>query len=309
MFFEGSEKKIEVVVSSTTPSLRQLGDGFWAAIVASANAEILSKMSNTYCDAYILSESSLFVWDHKFLMLTCGTTTLADAVLLFVDKLGENSIASASYQRKSESLSHLQVSSFECDLSRLREKLAGSAYRVGHLDTHHHYIFCTDSKTQWRPPQNSCELLMYHIKGDVAEYLRSDKQSSRGIRDMLRLDSLFPDFVFDDHIFEPFGYSINGLWNEKYMTIHITPQEKGSYVSIETNLHFPQRSFNIFSDMLNILNPRSWDIIGFNTEISTEGFPACISVASCSLPVTPSDTVYFNQYHQQSNEVLIPESL
>ncbi len=309
MFFEGSEKKIEVVVSSTTPSLRQLGDGFWAEIVASANAEILSKLSNAHCDAYILSESSLFVWEHKFLMLTCGTTTLADAVLLFVDKLGGSAIAAASYQRKSESLSHLQASSFECDLSRLRNKIPGRAYRVGHLDTHHHYIFCADTKAQLSPPQNSGQLLMYHIKGDVAEYLRSDKQSSRGIRDILRLDCLFPDFMFDDHLFEPFGYSINGLWNEKYMTIHITPQEKGSYVSIETNLHFSQASFNIFSELLNILNPRSWDVIGFNTKITADGFPACISVASCSLSITPSDTVYFNQYHQQSNEVLIPESL
>ncbi|WP_299789128.1 adenosylmethionine decarboxylase [uncultured Shewanella sp.] len=309
MFFEGSEKKIEVVVSSANPSLRRLGDAFWAQVVASANAEILSKLSNTSCDAYILSESSLFVWDHKFLMLTCGTTTLADAVLLFVDKLGEESIVSASYQRKSESLSHLQASSFECDLSRLREKIAGQAYRVGHLDTHHHYIFCADRGEQVCPPQSSCELLMYHIKGDVAEYLRSDNQTSNGIRDMLRLDTLFPDFTFDDHLFEPFGYSINGLCKDRYMTIHITPQEKGSYVSVETNLHFKSGSFNIFSEMLNMLNPRSWDVIGFNTKLTTDGFPACIAVASCSLTLAPGETVHFNQFHQQSNEVLIPESL
>ncbi len=309
MFFEGSEKRVEVRVSTSTDSLRLLDDRFWADVVVSAKAEILSKMSNEFCDAYLLSESCLFVWDDKLLMLTCGNTTLVDAVILCVDKLGQSAIASVSYQRKSEYLSHLQTSSFSDDLLPLRTKLSGVAYRVGHLDTHHHYLFASDTTCPVVEPKSNSELLMYHIKGAVADYLRSDKQSCEGIRHMLGLEVLFPNFTFDDHLFAPFGYSINGLWEDKYMTIHITPQEQSSYVSIETNLHSELIVFNIFSILLNKLNPQGWDVISFNREVVTDGFPPHFSVASCILPINDNDTIQFNQYQQLKNEVLLPELL
>lgn len=85
MFFEGSEKKIEVIIADSSLNIREFGQAFWADIVACANAEILSSISNEDCDAYLLSESSLFVWQDRFVMLTCGTTTLADAVMSFIE--------------------------------------------------------------------------------------------------------------------------------------------------------------------------------------------------------------------------------
>ena len=71
MFFEGSEKKVEVVVGPEAPNLRFLGRDYWSRIVAEANAAIISVISNEVCDAYLLSESSLFVcrcqsWDRVF---------------------------------------------------------------------------------------------------------------------------------------------------------------------------------------------------------------------------------------------------
>merc|ERR1711981_897467 len=39
----------------------------------------------------------------------------------------------------------------------------------------------------------------------------------------------------DDYFFSPCGYSVNALKDDAYFTIHITPEDEGSFVSYETN--------------------------------------------------------------------------
>lgn len=309
LFFEGSEKKIEISLHSGGSSLRELGQGFWSQISTRANADILSSISNEHCDAYVLSESSLFVWDDKFLMLTCGTSVLVDAALLFIEKLGVDRIAFVSYQRKSEYFSHLQGSSFSDDIKRLRAVLPGDAVRVGHLDAHHHYLYTSHSETAIETKNSVSELLMYHIQGPAAEYLRSAEQSISRIRDLLKLNELFPGFIFDDFLFKPFGYSINGLCGERYMTIHITPQESSSYVSLETDLDLTQSNGLLLSRLLNIFNPGCWDIIAFNSAPNTQGFPAHICIGSCTMTTSHGDKVSFTHFQQDQHEVLHPERL
>ena len=309
MFFEGSEKKIEVIVTPQFGSLRALGREFWTEMVACANAEILSSISNEKCDAYLLSESSLFVWDDRFLMLTCGTTTLANAVVRFIERVGADHIAFASYQRKNEYLSHLQCSAFSDDLTAIRALLPGDAFRIGHLDSHHHYIFTSSQPYEAAADDHTSELLMYHIRGEAADYLRSEQQSAAEIRRLLQLDAMLPGFVFDDFLFEPFGYSINGIRGDRYMTIHITPQENSSYVSFETNLPLEGDYRQIFSRLLGILNPGSWDEIGFNAERHTENYPAHLCLGSCSLAMAQGYKVEFSHYQQLCHEVLIPEAM
>ena len=48
-----------------------------------------------------------------------------------------------------------------------------------------------------------------------------------GIRSLLR------DSNIDDYVFEPCGYSMNGMEGAAFSTIHITPEEAFSYASFE----------------------------------------------------------------------------
>lgn len=52
---------------------------------------------------------------------------------------------------------------------------------------------------------------------------------------------------------------MNGLKNDIYHTIHVTPQNECSYASYETNLEL-NLAINKFSCILNILKPKSFVI-------------------------------------------------
>ncbi|ODV81599.1 S-adenosylmethionine decarboxylase [Suhomyces tanzawaensis NRRL Y-17324] len=92
--FEGPEKLLEIWFwksESHLPKhlsnegLRSIPLEQWVKVLDLVNCKILSMKSSKYMDAYLLSESSLFVFPHKMILKTCGTTT----TLACMDKLFE----------------------------------------------------------------------------------------------------------------------------------------------------------------------------------------------------------------------------
>lgn len=308
MFFEGSEKKVELVMSNDAVSLRALGKDFWAHIVAQCEAEILSSISNDQCDAYLLSESSLFVWDHHFLMLTCGTTTLVNSLNAFLDHLEINlegefeKVQSIIFQRKNEYQSHLQKTSFEEDIIKLQQRLSGVAFQLGNLDSHHNYIYHLDKPYTPHQEDKTFELLMYHIDGQAADYLRTKKQCAAKIRDLLQLDKLLPGFDINDFVFEPFGYSMNAIAGDKYATMHITPQEQSSYVSFETNLDINQQQMSMFAHLVTLLNPSCFDIISFNGDVVMDSQHSLMN--QVEQPLSCGYTMRFKEYMRAQKQSL-----
>jgi len=77
--FEGPEKKLEIYFrpnGSDAAGFRQFGTDQWSELLSAAACTILNKRSNSDFDAYLLSESSLFVYPFRVILKTCGTTTL-----------------------------------------------------------------------------------------------------------------------------------------------------------------------------------------------------------------------------------------
>jgi len=119
--FEGPEKLIEIWFKPPKERLDELNEidnegntkglglrtvekEVWDDMLTIVRAQILSITSNQYQDAYLLSESSMFVSPYRFMIKTCGTTTLLNAVpkILEIAKqhCGLDSISAFFYSRK-----------------------------------------------------------------------------------------------------------------------------------------------------------------------------------------------------------------
>ena len=84
--FEGSEKRLEVdFAPSDRKGLRSLSREQLNQLMTDAGCCIVSDRHNAQFDAYVLSESSLFVFPHKLVLKTCGTTKILHAIPLLLE--------------------------------------------------------------------------------------------------------------------------------------------------------------------------------------------------------------------------------
>ncbi|MBA0764853.1 hypothetical protein Gotri_014137, partial [Gossypium trilobum] len=146
--FEGFEKRLELHFfgddndpTVTTMGLRLLDFESLENVLRVVQCTVVSAVGNHFFDAYVLSESSLFVYPTKIIIKTCGTTQLLKSI---------------------------------------------------------------------RPLIHLAKNLGLTICG--CRYTRA----------------LICDFVFD-----PCGYSMNGVDGDRYSTIHVTPEDGFSYASFE----------------------------------------------------------------------------
>ncbi|MFD2165888.1 adenosylmethionine decarboxylase [Thalassotalea euphylliae] len=263
MFFEGSEKKAEILVDANKINLlTDIDNAFWSKLVECCHAQILSSIENQHCKAFLLSESSLFVWQDRFLILTCGETHLVNSVEYFLANQGSDLVEHVIYQRKNEYFAQAQPSCFGDDIKVLTKFVEGKAYRFGELDGHHTYIFHQDNHFKAVETDKTYELLAYQISATASEHLTQPNLSSADIRDFLCIEALLPDFIIDDYVFEPYGYSLNAIRGHEYLTIHVTPQADSSYISFESNMNLVKLAPKI----LAVLQPASFDLLSFNEQ-------------------------------------------
>jgi S-adenosylmethionine decarboxylase len=283
MLFEGPEKKLEILLTAGSSSLRELGREFWEHVVERSQATILSSISNDRLDAYLLSESSLFVTDRWTVMITCGRTTLVAAAAAILDGLPNVRLDSLIYERKNENFPHLQRTTFRDDVTELRQRVAGDDLVIGDPAGDHIAIFHLDRNCYPEPDDTTLEVLMYDIDPAVSRRFVPGRGTVEDVRKLVGLSSLFPDFAVDDHIFAPQGYSFNAIKGEDYVTLHVTPQRIGSYVSFETNVRLgvaAQR--RVVSGLLSRFLPARCDLLLFGAPLDAAAAPAGFRVTHAS---------------------------
>ena len=263
MFFEAVEKKFEATVTGV--DLRALGDDFWEEMVRKAKAQVLSKISNSSASAYLLSESTLIVWPHRCTLVTCGKTSLVSSVLLFVDKVKKENIKNIVFERKNEKQPHAQYSSFLDDVREINKETKGEAYSFYSESKEDPQLFLYETEREVNVSEEdvTLEVLNHELSQETRDFL-SQCESKEELRKFFGLHEIFKDFKIDDHLFKPFGYSLNALLDEFYYTIHISPQEESSYVSFETN--FYPMNFNIVEKIVKALNPEVCEVVLFSKD-------------------------------------------
>lgn len=230
--FEGPEKKLKVTFVPEAPSLRALPRAVWDEVLGAAGAAIVSAAQDSWWDAYVLSESSLFVSDHSLTLITCGQTRLVDAVLPLLTHVPRAALSQLLYARKSEHFPQHQASTFDAD-ARALEALLGSSGPCARrrLGQGEHFVDVFDHAATGQPrrPDVTLEVLMHGPS--AAACARFDRDQAPAAQALVA--SLAPGFALHEHYFDPQGYSVNGLCDGAYVTLHVTPEPVGSYVSFE----------------------------------------------------------------------------
>lgn len=107
--FEGAEKLLEIWFdvsdSQSSRGLRSVDPSIWHDMLRLVQCQVLSTINNDSCDAYLLSESSMFVYNNRLILKTCGTTTLLHSVSrilqIALDQCNLSKVDALFYSRKS----------------------------------------------------------------------------------------------------------------------------------------------------------------------------------------------------------------
>lgn len=147
----------------------------WVGMLDMVNCKILSVLKSEAVDAYLLSESSMFVFPHKLILKTCGTTTLLLGLqrMLHIAALHAGfpfhnagkveDIRSAAtpyrvfYSRKNFLFPDKQQGphrSWKQEVKYLDDMFeGGSAYMVGKMNGDHWYLYITSPNQALTPPR------------------------------------------------------------------------------------------------------------------------------------------------------------
>lgn len=262
-FFEGAEKLLEIWFGSMTESgegesgdLRAIPRSALESVLKLVKCEIISFQRNDHMDAYVLSESSLFISRDRLIIKTCGNTALLrclDPVIYLAKEVaGFDEILDVFYSRKNFLRPDLQSDphrSFAVETDLLDSYFdEGAAYCMGRVNSDHWYLYTLApavpaARTRSSPDQ-TLEILMHNLDPEIMKmFTKAVCQTGRQATEMSGIDKLIPGALIDDFLFDPCGYSMNGLFRGGYyMTIHITPETEFSYVSFETN--YPVASYS-----------------------------------------------------------------
>ncbi|KAI2800377.1 AMP deaminase [Blomia tropicalis] len=242
----------------------------WETMLDLVNCRVLNVISNENTIAYLLSESSMFIFKNCVMIKTCGSTTLLhclEKLLELVKMAGFEMIEDLFYSHKNLLVPSLQIQphhSFLKESEYLDKLFNGQSHLFGHVNSDRFYLYTLNNK--YRETNGNehfkFEIIMEELDEKVMSLfvrpqpngIMNESITASDVTRKSGIDKLIPEMVIDDYFFTPCGYSMNGLFGPYYMTIHITPESDFSYVSLEMNV--PQSDYPKFiRSVLNVFKP------------------------------------------------------
>jgi len=159
--FEGSEKKMEIdfvpidgsdaaCLSRGAGSMRSYRRQFWSECIALLNGSILLHEDQEGFDTYLISESSLFVYDDRVVILTCGTTLLLKTLPVIVQAGADIGLEVSWFQYSRKNFLFPEQQSFphtcfNTEVSFLNKVFpTGRPFVMGPINSDHWYLFVAD---------------------------------------------------------------------------------------------------------------------------------------------------------------------
>lgn len=226
------------------------------------NCKVLSVVSSDHLDAYLLSESSMFVFPHKLILKTCGTTTLLSGLPKMLEIAAQSAgfpynewgrmnglLAAATpyrvfYSRKNFLYPDKQRGPHRSWRDEVRFLdgmfIGGSAYMVGKMNGEHWYLYITGPDTRSTTPSPEWE---HHGKTRVdarlsespADAISShfDSMRTQAVEDetlevlMTDLDPENAKQFYLDHASAVAADKLSQLRSRAHQVDNVSPDERG----------------------------------------------------------------------------------
>lgn len=261
--FEGTEKKLDITLNLES-SLRECSRVFWENILSRCGAEILSRQSHHAFDAYILSESSLFVFDNRIVIITCGQTNLTLSARELISQLGSQNIEHLFYGHKQFAAPDAQPITFDQEVEEFQKIMPVASYRLGEAGQQQlQFLVAKTPRQAVSRPGKCLEVLMSDLDRNVLAQMQQPSLSSDEYFRLSAIPELLSEknsLTYRDHVFTPWGYSLNGASGDGYLTCHLTPEDIGSFASFETTID-PENLNDFIRKLLDHYRPKQTLII------------------------------------------------
>ena len=176
---------------------------------------------------------------------------------------------------------HKQPYSFEDDQKRFEKSFPIQAFAFNESEKNPVYFLYYDAEFSPQGEDTTLEVLMQGLHPKATEvFSQANEETVRSSDLFARLEKFVSPYQIDEFFFDPAGYSLNGIQGAEYITMHITPQKVGSYVSVETNRPLQGGQLKEFLEGLaNVFQPTSYDVILFaNSDIEYKISPEAYQI-------------------------------
>lgn len=201
--FEGPEKLLEIWFAPDehhmpravpAKGLRSIAYSAWEDMLDLVQCKILSHVTAEDLDAYLLSESSMFVYSHKIILKTCGTTTLLHGVARILELAHSIGLLKSLrdqpwrvfYSRKSfmfPDRQHRPHSSWAEEVKFLDTHFDnGVAYMVGAMNSENWHLYLTTARpslAKLGALHHNTEPSLQEFEDETLEILMSGLDKSR----------------------------------------------------------------------------------------------------------------------------------